>query len=111
MRDRTKSNGPECWNGEAIKNYVESVSSYEASHEVASPRNLILYEGQIGCHGCQGGLCTAELAKTTIQPLGQVASPMAENLAKKVEDIKGFKKEQPEGWNEAEVIEFKQDAA
>jgi len=110
MRNRVKS-GESCWNSEAIEAYVGKINTFEEGHITASPENLLLNEGQVGCHGCQDGRCTAELAKTTIQPLGQGTSPMGEHLGASIEDIEGFEVNEPEGWGEAEVVDIRRDKA
>ncbi|MBI5358002.1 hypothetical protein HZB74_04110 [Candidatus Saccharibacteria bacterium] len=98
-------NGTECWNYEALKAYADKISGFEDDHRKNLPR-MGMQIGQIGCHGCDGNRCTAELSRSVLRPGGSVR-PFGEKL----EDIEGFNEEQPKGWNEAEVIEFKRDAA
>lgn len=103
MRDRTKSNSPECWNKEVIKDHVAQETEKENANMQALPENVYVEVGQISCRGCIGDSCTAVISRTIIRPKGMTGIAVGPVL----DELPMFERDRPE----AEVIELRQDVA
>lgn len=103
MQDRTKSNSPECWNGEAIKDHVAKETEKENANMQALPKNVYVDVGQVGCSGCIGDSCTATISRTIIRPTGMPGIAVGPVL----DELPMFERRRPE----ADVIKLRQDAA
>lgn len=98
---------PGCWNKEALQEHADQQTEKENANRVALPPSVYVDVGKIGCNGCMGDACTASISRTVIRPKGQAGKAVGE----RIEEIPGFKKERPEGFGEADVIDLRQKVA
>lgn len=99
--------GPECWNEESLEEHADQQTEKEDANKQALPLSVYVDVGQIGCNGCSGNSCTAFISRTVIRPKGQVGKAVGE----RIEEVPGFEQARPDGFGEADVIEFRRDVA